>query len=86
MNLSPMAHSIPLPPPGFDELSAAEKLDYLQSLWDRMVAHPDQVPVPEWHRAVIAERLAEHRADPDDVTSWEEVRESVKGKLHRDRG
>ena len=81
-----MAHSIPLPPPGFDELPADEKLDYLQSLWDRMAAHPEQVPVPEWHRAVIAKRLAEHREHPDDVMPWEELRESVKEKLRRDRG
>lgn len=30
-----MLNPIPLPPPGFDDLSVEEKLDYLQSLWDR---------------------------------------------------
>ena len=80
-----MSHSLPLPPPGFDELPADEKLDYLQSLWGRMAAHPDQVPIPEWHRAVIEERLEEHRAHPDDVAPWDEVRDSVTNKLRRDR-
>jgi hypothetical protein len=29
-----MSNPVPLPPPGFDDLSVDEKLDYLQSLWD----------------------------------------------------
>jgi Domain of unknown function (DUF4331) len=37
---------VPLPPPGFDELSVDEKIDYLQSLWDRIAATPKTVPVP----------------------------------------
>ena len=28
----PMPKPVPLPPPGFDELSVDEKIDYLQSL------------------------------------------------------
>ena len=75
-----MTQPVPLPPPGFDDLPADEKLDYLQSLWERMTAHPDQVPVPDWHRALVSERLAEHRADPADVASWEDVRDALKGK------
>jgi pimeloyl-ACP methyl ester carboxylesterase len=31
-----MAKPVPLPPPGFDDLSIDEKIDYLQSLWDRI--------------------------------------------------
>jgi hypothetical protein len=30
--------AVPLPPPGFDDLSVDEKLDYLQSLWERIAA------------------------------------------------
>jgi hypothetical protein len=52
-----MARALPFPPPGFDELSMDEKLDYLQSLWDRIAAQPQAVPVPDWHREVLEERL-----------------------------
>jgi hypothetical protein len=41
-----MANSVPLPPPGFDQLSVDEQIDYVQSLWDRIAASSDQVPVP----------------------------------------
>ena len=45
-----MTRPVPLPPPGFDDHSVDEKIDYLQSLWDRVAATPETIPVPDWHR------------------------------------
>ena len=81
-----MAKPVPLPPPGFDELTVDEKLEYLDALWDRIAAHPDEVPIPEWQRALVAQRLAEHRADPDAARSLDEVLESIDEKLRSRRG
>lgn len=79
-----MAKPLPVPPPGFDDLSVEEKVDYVQSLWDRIVVHPDDVPVPDWHRRIVNERLAAHRADPGAVVPWEDVRTELLDKLkHR---
>ena len=33
------------PPPGFDELTVEEKLDDVQTPWDRVAAEPETVPV-----------------------------------------
>lgn len=52
-----MAPSVPLPPPGFDQLSVDKQIDYVQSLWDRIATTPALLPVPEWHREVVDERL-----------------------------
>ncbi|HEV2854714.1 MAG TPA: addiction module protein [Thermoanaerobaculia bacterium] len=76
-----MSRPLPLPPPGFDDLSVEEKLDYVQSLWDRIVAHPDEVPVPDWHWGIIEDRLAAHRADPGAASPWDEVREELLDEL-----
>lgn len=35
-----MPKPVPLPP-GFDGLSVVEKIDYLQSLWERVAASPE---------------------------------------------
>ncbi len=70
-------------PPGFDGLSADEKLDYVQNLWDHISADSEKVSVPEWHRNVIAERLAEYRANPDDGEVWDEVRDELLEELAR---
>lgn len=77
-----MASKIPNPPPGFDELSVAEKLDYVQSLWDRIAAKPETVPVPDWHLEVIDERLAKSQK-PGAGRSWDELREELRAKLRQ---
>jgi putative addiction module component (TIGR02574 family) len=71
---------VPLPPPGFDQLSADEQIDYVQSLWDRIVATPGLVPVPEWHREILDQRLKECEA-MDAGESWDVVRERLRRKL-----
>ena len=51
--------SLPLP----DSTSfPSRKLDYLEALWARVVSKPEQIPVPDWHRKILAERLAAYRA------------------------
>lgn len=77
-----MAARIPNPPPGFDELSVEEKLDYVESLWDRIAAKPETVPVPAWHLEVIDERLGQ-AAKPGDGRSWDELREELRATLQR---
>lgn len=71
----------PLPPPGFDELSMDEQVEYVQSLWDRIAANEERVPVPEWHRELIRERLAELEADPDASREWRAARTHLARQL-----
>lgn len=78
-----MSQSLPMPPPGFDALTVEEQIDYVQSLWDHIAAHPEQVPVPEWHRQVIAERLASYQANPNEGKPWEEFEKEVIEELKR---
>jgi putative addiction module component (TIGR02574 family) len=79
-----MVNKLRLPPPGFEDLSIEDQIDYVQSLWARIAARPDQVPVPEWHRRVLDERIAAHEADPRPGRPWDEVRDEIRLKLgHR---
>ena len=75
-----MSKPLPIPPPGFDDLSVEEQIDYVQSLWDRIAAGPAEVPVPEWHREVLDERLKDYEANPDAGDSWDVVRERLHDK------
>jgi putative addiction module component (TIGR02574 family) len=75
-----MGNALPLPPPGFDELNIDEQIEYVQALWDRIAAKEDRVPVPDWHREILDERLADLQANPNASRPWEEVRaELLKG-------
>ncbi len=76
-----MASHVALPPPGFDDLPVDERIEYLQTLWDRISAEPEDVPVPDWHRQVIHERLEAHRRSPHDGRPWSEVRDALLRRL-----
>ena len=79
-----MLKPVALPPPGFDELSVEEQIEYVQSLWDRIAATPEQVPVPDGHRQILDERLKDYEANPEAGDSWDVVRDRLRNKL-RDR-
>lgn len=75
-----------LPPPGFDEMSAEEQLDYVNGLWGRMLAHPEALPVPDWHQKILAERLAEYQAGKAGAgRPWSEVRRDLRAELDKVR-
>jgi putative addiction module component (TIGR02574 family) len=79
-----MPHSLPLPPPGFDELPVDEQIDYVQSLWDHIASSLDQVPLHKWQQAILEERVAAHHRAPEEARLWQEVIERLQPRL-RDR-
>jgi putative addiction module component (TIGR02574 family) len=75
-----------LPPAGFDELSTEEQVDYINDLWGRVLAHPESVPVPDWHREILAERLAEYRSGNAGAgRAWSEVQRDLRAELDKVR-
>jgi putative addiction module component (TIGR02574 family) len=76
-----MAQTLPVPPPGFDDLPVEDKIDYVQALWDRIAAQNEQVPLHEWQRLVIEERLAAHRSAPHEARPWKEVLDALESRL-----
>lgn len=59
------------------QLPADQRLELVEEIWDSLT--PDQVPIPDWHKAELDRRL--DQPEPGARKSWEEVR----GRL-RDRG
>jgi putative addiction module component (TIGR02574 family) len=79
-----MGNASPIPPPGFDDLNVDEQIEYVQALWDRIAAKEDAVPVPDWHREIFDERLANLDADPDASRPWDEVKaDLLKSTRHK---
>jgi len=69
-----MSKKAEMPPRGFGDLSVDEQIEYVQDLWDWIAARPEDVPVPEWQKEMIDQRLRQYEANPDDTVPWEEVR------------
>jgi len=59
--------------PSFDHMTPAERVLYVQELWDRIAAEPDGVPLSEAQRLELRRRVDEHRADPGSAVPWEQV-------------
>ena len=59
------------------ELPPEERIDLVVEIWDSLTAK--DIPVPEWQRDLIRERLTElEGADPEDrATPWNKVLERV---------
>jgi putative addiction module component (TIGR02574 family) len=80
-----MPTNVPLPPPGFDNLAVQERLDYLESLWDRIAANAEWIAVRDWHRDVLDDRLNDLQARPDTGDSWDVVQERLRTKFESQR-
>jgi putative addiction module component (TIGR02574 family) len=82
-----MAKTVSIPPPGFEDLTPDEKVEYVQDLWDYVVADASKVPIPDWHRSILDERLAEYHAAPHGGEAWPQVRDRLLRDLaERKRG
>ena len=78
---SPMGNAMLNPPPGFDDLTVDDQIEYVQALWERIAAKENDVSVPAWHRAELDRRLADHEATPDAGRPWEEVERALRARL-----
>jgi hypothetical protein len=76
-----MPTPVPFPPPGFDDLSTDEKIDYLAVLWNRITTRPRTIDIPEWHREVIAERLRDLDSDANSGDQWDVVQQRLRDRL-----
>ncbi len=59
-------------------LSAAEKLELLDVLWESLEAEP--LALTDEQRAELDYRAAKYEQNPSDVISWEQVRAGLRNK------
>ena len=76
-----MAQSLQMPPPGFDDLAVEEKIEYVQSLWDRIAVSVGELPLADWQRAILDQRLAAHRASPGEARPCGEALDDIEQRL-----
>jgi putative addiction module component (TIGR02574 family) len=76
-----MGNPLPVPPPGFSELSSEEKLEYVQALWDHISADLEDLPLTDWQKQLLDERLDDLEKNPDSSIPWSVVRSNVLRKL-----
>ena len=66
----------------FSKLTPAERIDLAMELWDSLPEDSSEPPLTESQRAELVSRLEEYRRNPNEGSSWAEVRERIQRKLH----
>jgi putative addiction module component (TIGR02574 family) len=70
-------------PMGFNQLSKAEQIQYVQMLWDKIANNPNDVEVPEEHCKILRERLNEYQLNPDNTKPAREVLDRLVDKYSK---
>ena len=63
-----------LSPSTVESMSVRERLDAIELLWRSLSASPEQVPSPEWHAHVLAERLSKIERGEGKFLTLDEVK------------
>jgi putative addiction module component (TIGR02574 family) len=67
-----------------DAMTTSEKLALMERLWEALSQRPANVPSPEWHGAVLAERIAAVREGRSKFIDWDEAKERLRSsRRHR---
>lgn len=56
-------------------LTTAEKLELMERLWVDLSRHPQDIPSPAWHGAVLEERRTAVQQGRTTFVAWEEARQ-----------
>ena len=65
------------------KLSLAEQIDLVEALWDHIAGQPDGLLPTDAQREELDRRLADHRAEPDDLHDWSDVKAAAVARLGR---
>jgi len=64
-----------------DEMSLADKLQAMETLWDDLCHHVQDVAVPEWHHEELAAREAALAERKECFSDWETAKDQIRGSV-----
>ncbi len=64
-----------------DRLTTSDKLRAMEHLWDELCRHADEVPSPEWHGDVLAQRLQAVAEGKASFRDWDAEKTRIRNAL-----
>ena len=61
----------------FRELPPEDKIRLVQDLWDQIAQEIGRMPLTEFQRRLLDERLADEANNPDDVEPWTKAKDDI---------
>lgn len=71
-----MSYTLPL-----DEMTTAEKLEVMESIWEDLCRNPEAIPSPAWHAPVLSERASRVQQGEEQATRWETAKKRIRESL-----
>jgi putative addiction module component (TIGR02574 family) len=60
--------------------SVAERIQFVEDVWDSIAILPDQVELPEETKKELDKRLESYHRNPDIGSPWEEVKKRIQAR------
>lgn len=64
-------------------LSIDDRIRLVQAIWDSIEAEAEQLTLTEPQKQELSRRMADHKANPDAVISWEAVKAQAQARIRR---
>jgi hypothetical protein len=59
------------------EMTIEEKLQIMEAIWDDLSRQADEIPSPEWHGELLAERAAAAARGDEEFHDWETAKQRI---------
>ena len=63
------------------EMSVAEKLEAMETLWADLCRNAPEQAAPEWHAQILEERERRLTAGEEEVLDWEEAKRRLRQEI-----
>jgi len=64
-----------------EKMTVVEKLRLMERLWDDLARRPQDVPSPDWHGDVLAERIKAVREGQTSFEDWDLVKRRLQDRF-----
>lgn len=64
-----------------ENMPASDKLELAWMLWDSAFEEENKMPLPEWQKKILDERLSYSLAHPDSTRPWQEAMARIEARL-----
>jgi putative addiction module component (TIGR02574 family) len=62
-------------------LNIQKKLEIVEDIWQSIFKSGEKLPVSTAHKKDLDERLKNYKTNPDEESSWEDVKKRIESKI-----
>ena len=63
------------------KLSVSERINMVETIWDSLAESKENIKLSPQTKELLDQRLEDHRKNPNEGSSWEDVKARIKSQL-----